>query len=88
MKYKKRFLKDLARLPSRDRDRIEKIVFHELPEMKNSMEYQKLQKLVGYTNYYKIRVGDYRIGILVNDQNNTFVFSRVLHRKEIYRSFP
>lgn len=37
-------------------------------------------------NYYRIRVGEYRIGMAVNE--NTVIFVRVLNRKEIYRYFP
>ncbi|MEM6335713.1 MAG: type II toxin-antitoxin system RelE/ParE family toxin [Bacteroidota bacterium] len=36
--------------------------------------------------YYRIRVGDYRIGMRMIDDEVDFV--RVLHRREIYRYFP
>lgn len=45
-----------------------------------------LKKLKGGGNYYRIRVGEYRIGIIVEGDAITFV--RCLHRKEIYRYFP
>jgi mRNA interferase RelE/StbE len=45
-----------------------------------------LKKLQGYRTYDRIRVGDYRLGILVSDEQITFV--RALHRREIYRYFP
>ena len=45
-----------------------------------------LKKLKGATDYYRIRVGEYRIGIIA--RNNEIVFARVLHRKDIYRYFP
>ena len=44
------------------------------------------KKLKGDADYYRIRVGDYRIGIKVNDGIVCLV--RILHRKEIYRYFP
>ncbi|WP_349262928.1 type II toxin-antitoxin system RelE family toxin [Allocoleopsis sp.] len=37
-------------------------------------------------DYYRVRVGDYRIDLSVREDVVTFV--RVLHRKEIYRYFP
>jgi mRNA interferase RelE/StbE len=43
-----------------------------------------LKKLRG-GNYYRIRVGDYRIGLTVEGDAVTFV--RFLHRKDIYRYF-
>ena len=36
--------------------------------------------------YYRIKLGDYRIGLIVAKDVVTFV--RFLHRKEIYRYFP
>jgi mRNA interferase RelE/StbE len=45
-----------------------------------------LKKLRGGGNYYRIRVGDYRIGLIVEGDAITFV--RFLHRKDIYRYFP
>jgi mRNA interferase RelE/StbE len=51
-----------------------------------------LLKLKGYETYYRIRVGDYRIGLEVLYQEDPddieIVFVRVLHRKDIYRHFP
>jgi mRNA interferase RelE/StbE len=49
-------------------------------------EVNNLKKMEGTTNYFRVRVGDYRIGIFFN--NNTVIVSRFLHRKEIYRYFP
>lgn len=45
----------------------------------------RLQKLSGTPNYYRIRVGDYRIGPALED--DMVVFVRCLHRKDIYRYF-
>jgi len=36
--------------------------------------------------HFPFRVGDYRIGVIVED--DTMVFVRCLHRREIYRYFP
>lgn len=45
-----------------------------------------LKRLKAEGRYYRIRAGDYRIGITIENDEITFV--RVLHRKEIYRFFP
>lgn len=45
-----------------------------------------VKKLSGGEALYRIRVGDYRIGIAV--EQDTVVFVRCLHRREIYRYFP
>ncbi|MCX6271480.1 MAG: type II toxin-antitoxin system RelE/ParE family toxin [Bacteroidetes bacterium] len=38
------------------------------------------------TSYYKIRMGNYRIGI--SYKNDVLIFERVAHRKDIYKFFP
>ncbi|MCO6430796.1 MAG: type II toxin-antitoxin system RelE/ParE family toxin [Deltaproteobacteria bacterium] len=45
-----------------------------------------IKKLAGGKNLYRIRLGDYRVGVIVEGQSITFV--RIMHRKEIYRYFP
>ncbi len=45
-----------------------------------------LKKLRGGEAYYRIRVGDYRVGLAV--EQDVVVFVRVLHRREVYRYFP
>ncbi|MDI6790202.1 MAG: hypothetical protein QME44_05890 [Thermodesulfobacteriota bacterium] len=45
-----------------------------------------IKKLRAQGNYYRIRLGDYRIGLVVDDIGARFV--RFLHRSEIYRYFP
>ena len=49
--------------------------------------FPNLIKLTGYSSYYRIRIGDYRVGIeLIN--NNTVRFIIIAHRKDIYKVFP
>lgn len=84
--YHKKFLKDLANLPSDYRKKIEKEVFEYLPGLKSWKEITKAEKLQGYKNYYKIRFGDYRLGFRI--ESDKVILERVLHRKEIYRYFP
>jgi mRNA interferase RelE/StbE len=56
-------------------------------ESANSLsDLQNVKKLEGYTTYYRIRVGEYRIGIEVLE--GQVIFACFLNRKEIYRYFP
>ncbi|MGH8000971.1 MAG: type II toxin-antitoxin system RelE family toxin [Brasilonema sp.] len=57
-----------------------------MPNILSFEEITNLKKLKGYDNAYRIRIGDYRIGIIFDDE--TVMFQRVLHRKDIYRYFP
>jgi len=86
VQYNKRFLKDLSALPKKDREKIENFVFEEINQYNSSAEINKLEKLSGYQYYYKIRFGNYRVGVKLEDELLTF--ERVLHRKEIYKLFP
>jgi len=45
-----------------------------------------LKKLKGYKQFYRIRIGDYRIGLKI--EKKTFIFSTIAHRKDIYKHFP
>jgi len=49
-------------------------------------EINNLKKLKGSGNYYRLRVGDYRVGIAFTD--DTAIFVRFLNRKDIYKYFP
>jgi mRNA interferase RelE/StbE len=45
-----------------------------------------LEKISGSSGYYRIRIGNYRIGVAIDGEDVEFV--RCLHRREIYRYFP
>ena len=84
--FKKSFEKDLGKL--RDADLLHKIqAFIEEAEAAVSLiDIKNLKKLKADGNYYRIRVGNYRIGLVLDEAEISFV--RVLHRKEMYRYFP
>jgi len=54
--------------------------------MQDISQISGLKKIRGHKRYYRIKIGGYRIGIEIRE--NTIVFMRVLHRKDIYRYFP
>lgn len=45
-----------------------------------------IKKLKGHKSAFRIRTGNYRIGIIFHQQ--TVYFAAVAHRKEIYKFFP
>jgi len=49
-------------------------------------EITNLKKLQGFDSYYRIKVGDYRIGIELSE--GKIIFVCLLARKDIYRYFP
>jgi len=49
-------------------------------------EVRNFEKLKGYNTFYRIKIGDYRVGVeLIDDK---IIFTRFLHRKDIYKYFP
>ena len=84
--FNKRFLKDLSKIPSKERIKIEEFVFNDLEVFNSIQEVGKIEKLQGYENYYKMRFGNYRVGLKFED--DILSIERVLHRKEIYKFFP
>jgi len=80
------FLKELSRLPVRERLKVEKLLFDEVEKYKSLTQIPNLKKLKGYRNYFKIRFGDYRAGLRF--ENSTLYFERILHRKDIYKFYP
>lgn len=81
------FIKDLKALKgSLDYQKIKTLAFEYIPKLHDINEIKNLKKLKGYKSFYRIRVGDYRIGFRLD--NNKVVLMRVLHRKDIYRYFP
>lgn len=84
--YEKSFLKDLKKEKDKTiKKRVESVIL-EVKKAENRSKLQNIEKLKGHDSAYKIRVGDYRLGRFIEDEN--IIFSRLLHRKEIYKKFP
>ena len=87
IRYAETFLKDLKLLKSTPYyKKIKTVCFNNLPSCSTMAEIKNLKKLEGHPNYYRIRIGDYRVGIHI--KGNSIFLLRVLNRKEIYRFFP
>ena len=87
LEYKKSFARDLKK-KAKDanmRSRVQKII-QEVDNADSIEEIKNLKKLKAEGNYYRIRFGDYRIGLTI--EGDTVCFVRILHRSEIYRYFP
>jgi mRNA interferase RelE/StbE len=82
----RKVIKDLQKLSPKDEKRIARFIFDELPLIKSMKEIPGLEKLTGYSQFYKVRFGDFRVGIRI--EGNEVTVERVLNRKEIYRYFP
>ncbi len=81
------FIKDLKALKGSPYfEKVKTLVFYDIPKLSDIDEVENIKKLKGNKHFYRVRVGNYLIGFRLD--NNTLVFMRVLHRKDIYRYFP
>ena len=84
--FKKSFLKGIKKLSNKSlKNSINECIF-QIETAENITQIKNIKKLSGYDNYYRIRVGDYRIGIKIEEQIVYFVVFE--HRKDIYNVFP
>jgi mRNA interferase RelE/StbE len=67
VKVNKKFLKDLSGIPTRDRQKIEQFVFKQSKKISSVEEGGVFEKLKGYQTYYRIRFGNYRVGVSYQD---------------------
>ena len=84
--FKTSFVKDLKRVKdaairNRVRETIQSV--EQAPDLR---EIKDLRKLRYGDRYYRIRIGDYRLGLIL--EGDTLIFVRFLHRKDLYRYFP
>ena len=87
VEYRQLFLKDLKKLKKQPiYKRIFEIAFATIPLADNLEVVSNIKAMKGYSNRYRIRIGDYRIGIEI--QGDQVEMMRVLHRREFYRYFP
>ena len=86
VEFSKSFEKDLGKI--RDKDLLIKIkaIIEEVEGSERFLDVSNVKKLKADGSYYRIRAGDYRVGLTKDEGLITFV--RVLHRKEMYRYFP
>ena len=85
IKFTENFLDDLEQIDDKKlKARIIKII-ESIEETNSPDEILNLKKLHGTTNNFRLRLGDYRFGIII--RNDTVIFMRFLHRKDIYRYF-
>ena len=84
--FTKSFYREIGKV--RDKKLAAKIeeVIIKVKNAKQFSEIENLKKLTGFKNAYRIRIGDYRIGILY--EKNAVTFSVFGNRKDIYKFFP
>ena len=84
--FTRQFFKDLDKI---NQASVKKDISDIIQDVKKAVglsEIKNIKKLKGYKTAYRIRSGDYRIGLFV--ENNVVEFMRVANRRDIYEIFP
>jgi mRNA interferase RelE/StbE len=84
--FKKSFTKDLKKIREQDLKKRVATAIKRAEEAKSLRKVENIRKLRGSDRYYRIKIGDYRIGLKLKD--NMLIFIRFLHRRDIYKYFP
>ena len=86
VEFKESFAKDLKDLQDKSLLKRAKEVIEAVEQADSFVNIRNLKKLKGGGNYFRLRVGDYRVGVVL--ESDTVIFVRFLNRKDIYKYFP
>jgi len=86
VEFRGSFAKDLIKIKRGAVRKQVKEVIETVEKAQSPQTILNLKKLRGGRDYYRIKIGDYRIGLII--KNDLVIFVRCLDRKEIYRFFP
>jgi mRNA interferase RelE/StbE len=81
------FKKDIIKITDLKLKAKIKSVIIELENADNLNQTSNLKKMKGYPNAYRIRIGDYRLGFYL-DNDNGIELARFVKRNDIYKLFP
>jgi mRNA interferase RelE/StbE len=84
--FKSSFAKGLRKIKEK---KIKQQVLDIIQQVEKASDLQginDLKQLKGVDKYYRLKMGDYRFGLIL--EQDTLPFVRFLHRKDIYRYFP
>jgi mRNA interferase RelE/StbE len=84
--FRKSFVRDLKKVKDQAvLDRVGKVV-EQVEAAADLQAIGDLKKLSGTGDSYRIRVGEYRVGVTI--EGDTVDFVRFLPRRDLYRFFP
>ena len=83
----KSFQKDISKINDAKIKRSISETIESIQQAENLFLITNLKKLTGYKDFYRIKLGNYRIG-LEYTKDHEVILIRFLDRKEIYRKWP
>ena len=86
VEFRESFAKDLKGV--KDKSLLKRVaeVIEAVEKADSPAEIPNLKKLRGGGTYFRLRIGDYRIGLAL--EGEAVVFVRFLNRKDLYKYFP
>ncbi len=85
--YHSKFKKDLQKIKAKKLKIALLDKINELKEISSLEQLSNLKKLSGHPNAYRIRIGNYRLGLFLEDKQ-TLRLQRFVKRNDIYKLFP
>lgn len=86
VEFRESFAKDLKNIKEKGLMTRIREVIESVERAESLTELANLKKLKGGGNFFRVRVGDYRLGLAL--ENDCIIFVRCLNRKDIYKYFP
>ncbi len=86
VEFLKKFSKDIDKVSRKKDKELILDAINLIKESDNLRGFSNIKKLIGFTNAYRLRLGNIRVGIFL--ENDVVQFARVAHRKDIYKIFP
>ena len=80
------FLKDLQKLSDKATCAQVQELIGTVEGANSPAQIPNLKKMHGRASYYRVRIGNYRVGVIIESNRVTFV--RCLNRADIYKHFP
>ena len=84
--FEEAFYKDLKKINNKTLHRKIADIIKRVKNANTISDIPNIKKLHHKREYFRIRIGNYRLGLEMI--GSTVVFVRILHRKDIYKYFP
>lgn len=84
--FEKSFVRDFRKVKEKHLAQAILDVIDMVADANTIKDVKNVKKMSGFKSAYRIRIGDYRIGVFVRKQ--IVIFAAFAHRKDIYRKFP
>lgn len=86
VEFRTSFTKDLKNISDKSILKRAKEAIEAVEKAETLAEIQNRKKLKGEKNYFRLKIGEFRLGFAL--ENDIVIFVRFLPRKDIYKYFP